>query len=162
FIDNEELPTSIDPPTGYVMSANEHNLPESWDSIARPLALEWYEGFRARRIHEVLRQQRAATAADSEALQDDIVSVAARDVLQIVLATVSPEFVKAQSEGLRAFLRWDARIDNETANAAFYSHWVASYLKRAILEARDSSAAPHWVGDISLEALIDELKALGI
>jgi penicillin amidase len=162
FIDNHDLPTSIGPPTGYVMSANEYNLPASWDSSAQPLAFEWYDGFRARRIHEVLREQRAATLADSEALQDDVVSVAARDLLQIVLATVNTEFLHAQPEGLSVFLRWDARIDNETPQAAFYSHWVRSYLKPAILTKRDASTASHWAADISLEALIDELKTLDI
>ncbi|MBV8510182.1 MAG: penicillin acylase family protein [Xanthobacteraceae bacterium] len=162
FIDNEELPTSIDPPTGYVLSANEYNLPDSWDSSAQPLAFEWYDGFRARRIHEVLREQRAAGLADSEALQDDVLSVAARDLLQIVLATFSSQFLEAQPEALCAFLRWDARIDNETPHAAFYSHWVRSYLKPAILAKQDAAAASHWVADISLEALIDELKTLDI
>ena len=162
FVDNEELPTSIDPPSSYVMSANEYNLPESWDSIARPLALEWYEGFRARRIREALQEQRAATVADSEALQDDIVSVAARDLLKIVLATVSPAFLKAQPEDLSAFFRWDARMNNETPHAAFYSYWMHSYLKPAILAVRDASAASHWIADISLEALIDGLKTLDI
>jgi penicillin amidase len=162
FVDNEDLPTSIDPTAGYVMSANEYNLPESWDSIAQPLALEWYEGFRARRIHEVLREQRTATVADSEVLQDDLVSIAARDLLRIVLATVSPEFLKSQPEDLSVFLRWGVRIDNETPPAAFYSYWARSYLKPAILAKRDASAASHWVADISLEALIDELKTLDI
>jgi penicillin amidase len=162
FVDNEDLPTSIDPPTGYVMSANEYNLPQSWDSVAQPLAFEWYDGFRARRIDEALREQRAATVADSEALQDDVVSVAARDLLQIVLATVSTEFLKAQPEDLTAFLRWDARLDNETPPAAFYSHWMCSYLKPAILARRDAAAAAHWVADISLEALIDDFKTLDI
>ena len=162
FVDNEDLPTSIDPAVGYVMSANEYNLPASWDSSAQPLAFEWYDGFRARRIHEVLREQRAAGLADSEDLQDDVLSVAARDLLQIVLATVSTEFLHAQPEGLSVFLRWDARIDNETPQAAFYSHWVRSYLKPAILTKRDASAASHWAADISLEALIDELKTLDI
>ena len=160
FVDNEELPTSIDPPSGYVMSANEYNLPELWDGIARPLALEWYEGFRARRIHEVLQEQRATTVADSQALQDDIVSVAARDLLQIVLATISREFLNAQPEDLSTFLRWDARMNNETPNAAFYSHWMRSHLKPAILAVRDASAPLRWVADISLEALIEELNAL--
>jgi penicillin amidase len=144
------------------MSANEYNLPESWDSIARPLALEWYEGFRARRIHEVLQEQRGATVADSEALQDDVLSVAARDVLQIVVAAVSQEFLNAQPENLSMFLRWDARMNNETPNAAFYSHWMRSHLKPAILAARHASAALRWVADISLEALIEELKMLDI
>ena len=162
FVDNEDLPTSIDPAVGYVMSANEYNLPASWDSSAQPLAFEWYDGFRARRIHEVLREQRAAGLADSEDLQDDVLSVAARDLLQIVLATVNTEFLHAQPEGLSVFLRWDARIDNETPQAAFYSHWVRSYLKPAILTKRDASAASHWAADISLEALIDELKTLDI
>ena len=53
-------------------------------------------------------------------------------------------------------------MNNETPHAAFYSHWMRSYLKPAILAVRDASAASHWVADISLEALIDELKTLDI
>jgi penicillin amidase len=162
FVQNEDLPTCIDPAAGYVMSANEYNLPESWDSRALPLAFEWYDGFRARRIHEVLRDQRAATVADSEALQDDIVSVAARDLMKITSATIDTVFFKAQSECLSAFLRWDARIDNETPQAAFYSHWIHLHLKPATLSLLDASAPPRWLADISNEALIAELKALDV
>ncbi len=160
FVANADLPQSIDPPAGYVMSANEYNLPESWDSTALPLAFEWYDGFRARRIHEVLREQRAATVADSEALQDDASSVAARDLVQMISATVDAEFFKTQSECLNAFLQWDARIDNETTQAAFYSHWTCFYLKPALLSLLDPSVAPQWIADISVEALIAELQAL--
>jgi penicillin amidase len=160
FVENEDLPQSVDPATGYVMSANEYNLPETWDSQALPLALEWYDGFRARRIHEVLREQRRATVADSEALQDDVSSMAARDLLQLLQATVDAELLATQLEHLRAFLRWDARIDNETPQAAFFSHWTRFYLKPTMLYLLDSCATPQWVADISLEALIAELKAL--
>jgi penicillin amidase len=160
FLDNDALPTSIDPSDGYVMSANEYNLPQSWDSAAQPVAFEWYDGFRARRIREVLRQQQAATVGDSEALQDDVISVAARDLLRLLLATVDAEFLKAQPEDIRAFLCWDARVDNETSQAAFFSHWTQRYLKPAMLMLLDPSAAPRWNADISLEALIAELKSL--
>ena len=53
-------------------------------------------------------------------------------------------------------------MNNETPHAAFYSYWMRSYLKPAILAVRDASSASHWIADISLEALIDGLKTLDI
>jgi len=54
FLSAVELPGEDDPARGFVLSANEMNLPEDWDHAAAPLGFEWHADGRAERIAEVL------------------------------------------------------------------------------------------------------------
>jgi penicillin amidase len=162
FVPNEALPTSINPPCGYVMSANEFNLPASWNSSTLPVAFEWYENFRARRIHEVLRNQSAATIQDSLELQDDIVSPAARDVIELVKNCIDTKELTFRREFMAHFLTWNGAANNETSEAAFFSFWTTQFLKPAALSLIGEGTPKGIPVDISIEALIEELRAVDI
>ncbi|WP_158809669.1 penicillin acylase family protein [Beijerinckia sp. L45] len=157
FVANAHLPTRIDPACGYVMSANEFNLPDGWDP-ATPLSYEWYENFRARRIHEVLGQAGDATVADSIALQHDIRSVAALDLLDRVRACLDPAAIAALPMPAKALLDWDGTIANDAPETRFFHHWLADVLKPAMAilvdEPKDDSV------EVLTEALVATLDAL--
>jgi penicillin amidase len=157
FLLNEDLPTKIDPPDGYVMSANEFNLPDDWNSGVRPVAFEWYEEFRARRIHEQLRQEQSATIAGSIALQDDATSLAARDLLKILVANLSKQALTKLPEPAKKLLAWDCYIDNEKPESIFFIEWFLKCLKPAVLSQIDDTAPVGCLADISTEATIAAL-----
>ena len=162
FVPNEALPTSIDPPCGYVMSANEFNLPASWNSSTLPVAFEWYENFRARRIHELLRKQSPATIQDSLDIQDDIVSPAARDVIELMKNCIDTKELTSRCEFMAHFLAWNGAADNETSEAAFFSFWTTQFLKPAALSLIGKGTPKGIPIDISIEAVIEELRAVDI
>jgi penicillin amidase len=71
------LPGEIDPPRGYVSSANENINPPGGPMLSTLLLPD----YRKRRIDERLQQLPQATLADMQSLQYDVVSLQARDLL---------------------------------------------------------------------------------
>ena len=74
FHDPDDLPRAIDPPAGYLATANEMNLPDGYPAESRRIGFEWHEPWRARRIRSVLDAQMQHALADSRALQGDVFS----------------------------------------------------------------------------------------
>src|SRR5262249_33524703 len=57
LVDPGLMPVLVDPPEGFVATANELNLPRDWRHEEIPIGFEWLEDSRARRIREVLGGQ---------------------------------------------------------------------------------------------------------
>lgn len=129
FLDPDALPRVVNPPEGFVATANELNLPPDWDHEKAPVGFEWTEASRATRIQEALRAKRPHSVAASCALQTDVVSMPARRLLA-VLATVRDR----GGTGARALLEgWDARLSADSAPAALFEVWWTKHLKPALL-----------------------------
>ncbi|KAA5607380.1 penicillin acylase family protein [Roseospira marina] len=79
----EDLPSTIDPPSGRVLNANNRIHPV--DRV-HPLAVSFPEPYRARRLANRLNALSSATPSDMAALQMDIVSAMAADLLPPLLA----------------------------------------------------------------------------
>ena len=116
-----DLPAEIDPPCGYVLSANENNLPPDWPHATAPVGFEWADPYRADRIRAVLAENPAHTLAHSQALQTDTFSAPA-----LRLAALAPG---------DAFRGWDGHLHVDSAHAALAELWWARHLKPALLAA---------------------------
>ncbi len=79
--DAEALPKQYDPPEGFVASANENINPPGGPLYVTMQLPE----YRYRRVNERLAELPLATLADMQALQYDVVSLQARDLLAIIL-----------------------------------------------------------------------------
>jgi penicillin amidase len=88
----EDLPSSYDPPEGFVASANEEQNPPRTQLIVTQFA----PNYRSRRICERLRELPQATLADMQKLQYDVVSLQARDLLGIFLPCLEEGDVKTR------------------------------------------------------------------
>lgn len=125
FLTAAELPGEDDPARGFVLSANEMNLPADWDHAAAPLGFEWHADGRAGRIAEVLGAGPSSVVA-SCALQVDTLSPHA---LQLVAAL--PE---AEDGAAAAMLRgWDGRLDAASGPALLFETWLSRHLRPALL-----------------------------
>ncbi len=123
FLDHALAPRSINPPQGYVASANAYNLP---DGFAHVIGYEWVEDSRAKRIHGVLGSQTAHSLEDARHLQTDVLSRPALR-LRAVLATVADD---AASRAAFALLRdWDGRLAADSPAAALFELWWTKHLK---------------------------------
>ena len=107
---SEDLPSLYDPPEGYLASANEDlNRAFQWTINTHRLA-----EYRKRRIVEVLHDKHSATVEDMQALQYDVLSLQARDLLPVFLPQVPGGEFKELLEG------WDLGFTPEsTAATAF-------------------------------------------
>jgi penicillin amidase len=118
LIDVELLPRRYDPPEGYIASANE-NINPPGGPVLTTLPVPDY---RKRRIVERLEQIYPATLQDMQALQYDVVSVQARDVLSVLLPHMEEGPLKARLEA------WDCSYHPASLEATLFSRLYRNVL----------------------------------
>jgi penicillin amidase len=124
----EEMPHALNPAQGYVVTCNQRLVPEDYPHF---LGWVWMNGYRARRIVEVLESRGKVSVEDCRALHLDFTCIPGREFVQRLegLAVEEPELQTAL-ERLRA---WDGRLTPESVGGAIYE--VVRYtLVRNLLE----------------------------
>jgi penicillin amidase len=120
YIDFEELPHSFNPPLGYIVTANNAVVDESYPYV---ITKDWVHGYRAKRIHEMISQANSPlTLADVELMQGDTLNLNARDLLPI-LKSIS--FDDSRIENARQLLlNWNFQLKIESpASVIFETFW---------------------------------------
>ena len=81
FLPILDLPHAIDPPRGWLASANQDNLPPGYPFA---VGFQWTDPFRFNRIEEVLASGRQFSMTDMMQLQQDEVSLPARSLVPLL------------------------------------------------------------------------------
>ncbi|UZK69436.1 penicillin acylase family protein [Sphingomonas sp. S1-29] len=146
----EKLPSDYNPAKGWFATANQNNLPADYRV---PLAFSFREPYRYERIEQVLTGQRKHSLADSAALQQDVLSTPARELVALIPAQVSPAAMPAA-----AILRgWDGQLGaGSAAGALFQILWAG--LGRRVLDQVVPVAARDLVPSIAAGELIRLLR----
>jgi penicillin G amidase len=139
FLPTSALPHSFNPPGQFAATANNKMIPKNYPYR---VGFEWAPPYRVERIRAVIEADRRAghklTIADMEALQNDVVSLPARGLQELVRASS----LRDRPE-LAAFLRWDGALTRESSEAALYEVWMRAI--REALAARFSAGdSPHY------------------
>jgi penicillin amidase len=146
--DFRALPSEYNPARGWFASANQNNLPAGWPRDRIP-AFSFREPYRYQRIADVLAGQPKHSLADSVALQHDIVSVPARELIALL-----PAHGAADAELAIAMLRgWDARVGADSGPAALFE-MLWRELGARMIEAIVPAKARGLVSDISPSVLL--------
>ncbi|MFN7989508.1 MAG: penicillin acylase family protein [Thermoanaerobaculia bacterium] len=123
FVPMSDLPRVVDPPEGFVVTANQRTIGTSFGTV---VSADWGHPGRARRIRDLLRGRKAAgtpmTRADAEAIQLDERS----ETMRRTAAALRP-FLPADLA--RLLDGWDG-----TADASSARYLVARALRRAVRE----------------------------
>jgi penicillin G amidase len=125
FVRFEDLPRVLDPPRGYLVTANNRAAP------GEPYAfgLAWAPPYRAARIAERLLAKPKLTPEDFRGIQGDVVSLQARDLLA-VLKDARPR--DADSRRALELLRgWNGEMSESSAAAAVYAAWYVELARIA-------------------------------
>lgn len=113
----EELPCAINPPGGVVISANHRAAP---DDYRHYLGNDWANGYRARRIADLLGERERHTVADFARIQLDVLSLPGLR-LQARVAHLPPDWLSPVARQAHDLLRaWDGEMRAESAGAAVY------------------------------------------
>ncbi len=126
FIPFEELPRIVDPPAGWIRSANNRTAPEDFP---HPLAGVWSSGHRARRIRQMLEAAERHGREDFAAMQTDVVSLRAEEGvpgLLGLLAVSSDRRVKEAADLLRT---WVHRVAPESGAAAVFETFFVQWCR---------------------------------
>lgn len=119
YIPFEELPFSLNPRSGYVVSANNPVRPD----YPYLIASEWDYGYRAHRITEMIEQHKGPISiADVQVMQGDNTNEIAKDVIPLLLQFGWDDFKLRRAAQL--FQNWDFQCSIDSAPAAlFQSFW---------------------------------------
>ncbi len=127
----EDLPRVLDPPRGFIATANEQNMPRDYPWQERRLGFEWAEHSRSSRVHAVLDAQQRHTLADSMALQCDVLSIPAKRLGRLLSKIANHAGDLATI--LRILREWDHRLLANSAAAALFEIWWVKHLKPAVI-----------------------------
>jgi penicillin amidase len=159
YRDMDELPRAFNPPAGYVMTANEHNIPLDHPAATKGVGYEWSDDFRARRLHALLSTSDRHRLEDSQAFQLDVVSLPAQRVVRLLAGVVDPRPEVARAvELLRG---WDGRMTPDSAAAALFEVWFSAHLRRAVIGAVLSPDAAARVGNGDATRVLQVLEGHG-
>jgi penicillin amidase len=118
WLASETLPRVYDPVSGFVATANENiNPPDGPALVTLPVP-----DYRKRRIDERLAELPQATLEDMQALQYDVVSTQARDLLEVFLPHL-PE-----GELRERLSKWDCSYTPESREATLFSRLYRNVL----------------------------------
>lgn len=121
FLNPKDHPSEYNPPDHYIATANNNILPEHYP---HELAYYWASPERYQRIVEMLHSKKKFDVDDFELMQQDTVSLVARDFLSLLRVWQPPpgsrdSFIRGQ------LLDWDCNISMHSKAALIYEIWHA-------------------------------------
>jgi penicillin G amidase len=159
FWPGDKLPSAYNPPSGYVTTSNEMNLPHDYPYRERKLGFEWTNGSRHARIDEVLKLLPKVSIEDSMKLQNDVTSIPARRLVALLAPLKSDDpKTKAALDLLRG---WDAREYPESAQAALMEVWISRHLGKAFKDAVLPANAAQAIETPDIAVMLDMLEKTG-
>jgi penicillin amidase len=131
----EELPEVLDPPSGYLVTANNRIV---GDNYPHHITSDWLDGFRAKRVEHLLEETDEHDLESFEAIQSDNLSLPGIEAAAR-LSRLHPRGQRERSaiERLRS---WDGRLDPETIAGTIYQAFLlrlAREVARAAIGDRD-------------------------
>jgi penicillin amidase len=137
FVPNGDLPHSYNPASGFVASANHKMIPENYGYA---VGFQWASPERFLRISEVLsgaaKNAHKLSLADMENLQNDVVSLPARDLKSLLKHAAG----NAPDGAAKLLLDWDCAVTADSAAASLYEFW-AKQLEDAVTKKAVSAEA---------------------
>ena len=122
FVPFSELPKELNGHKGFYASANNDVVPRIFPKFNLPLGYEYSAPYRYDRIAEVLSQNKKFGVEDFEQLQQDHVSLPARDLVPLFKGLHSDN-VNVQS-AIDKLLAWDDVVDKNGTTPTIYEYWL--------------------------------------
>jgi len=129
FVPYNTLPKSLNAPRGFYNSSNNDVVPKIVPGYPIQLGWEYSSPYRYERIFEVLHQKKTFTVADMEALQQDTLSIPARELVPLLKGLPTPDAELRWA--LDLLLGWNFVLDRESIAATVYEFWVNALQPRA-------------------------------
>ncbi|WP_029045919.1 penicillin acylase family protein [Cupriavidus sp. amp6] len=134
FIPFEALPQRYNPAEGVIVTANQRIVPPDYPHF---ITSEWTVPYRHDRIHALLAATPRHTFDTFAAIQKDVLSLAVRDALPLLLAApVSHDGARPQRERalLDALREWDGTMDANRAEPLVVTAWLRELSRRLFEE----------------------------
>ncbi|MBT3557027.1 MAG: penicillin acylase family protein [Rhodospirillales bacterium] len=126
FIPFDDLPRSVNPLEGRIVSANNRIVSDDYPYF---ISDDWAPPYRAKRIFQLLNAFAPLSVSDMEDIQLDNVSEMARELLPYMTA-LAPRNPNA-AEAISRLARWDGAMSRESVEPLIFYAWLRE-LNRAI------------------------------
>jgi penicillin G amidase len=131
----DELPKLVNPPGGYIVTANNRIVD---DDYPHHITSEWMTGYRAQRIEEMLGERERHSLRDFERMQLDFFSSPGIETVHR-LSRLHPQSQRAV-RAIERLKSWDGRLDARTIAGTIYHAFTVVFAERVVRAAVDEDA----------------------
>jgi penicillin amidase len=118
YLPIKDLPHVYNPPEGFWATANQNNVPEGYPHA---LGFLWGEPYRFMRIEEVLKSGRNFSLENMIKLQQDYLSLPARNLVPYLKDLHSSD--QRTEKAIQMLLAWDFVLDENSVETTIYMAW---------------------------------------
>ena len=118
FVPFEDLPSSYNPSSGWIVTANNAVVDGSWDGL---ITEDWSYGYRARRIVDLVTASLGSGLEDQALIQLDGRDLNAETLRPIALSALAPEPDSVAGDAADALAAWDLQNDLDSTGAAVWN-----------------------------------------
>jgi penicillin amidase len=137
----DELPEATDPESGYLVTANNRIV---GDEYPHHITSEWLDGFRAKRIEQLLGETDRHDLEGFEAMQSDNLSLPGLEAARR-LGQLQPRGQR-ETSALERLRSWDGRLDPGTIAGTIYQAFLLRLAREVAREAiGDRDLAERWL-----------------
>lgn len=125
----DQLPSAVDPPSGRFIAANNKIVPDSYPYL---ITHDWELPYRAERIGELLDATPVQTPDTAAAMQADVDSLMARQLLPLMLVA-TPQSPAAE-EAMRRLKAWDQRMTRDKVEPLLFIAWLREFNRQILAD----------------------------
>jgi penicillin amidase len=156
YIPFEELPTVLNPPTHFIVTANNKVVS---DDYPYQLSNDWAVGHRAARISSLLQQKDVLSVEDIQRIQGDTYSIPAEIFTPYILQIDPQGFL--QERALNELRNWDYREEADSTGAAMFEVFYLKLVENTFGDELGDELLADYLGartchQIALEGMIEE------
>ncbi len=127
----EELPHLFDPPEGVIATANHKIITEDYPHL---LTSRWRGLYRADYIHQRLAAGDGASIEGMIALQNNVVSPMAVDLLPLMLTVMGDQADQSIQAALQELQAWDGSMDRQSSAPLIFKTWLRFFQQQLMQE----------------------------
>lgn len=131
YIPFEELPTSYNPPSDMIVTANNKIIDDSYPYYITAL---WEPSSRAERIKERLSEKEKLSPDDFAAIQTDMVSPQARDLMPYLMNSLAMDSLLIHQKPLQYLKNWPYDFDKNSIAATIFAQFFKQLLRNTFAD----------------------------
>jgi penicillin amidase len=157
YIPYDELPSVLNPPTGFLVTANNKVVP---DDYPNHLAYEWSAPYRAQRIVDLLAADESVSIQDSRDIQADTYSLPAEALRPYMLAVEPDPSSGLQATAQNLLAEWDLHLEADRTGASVYQAWLWFLLENTFGDELGEELLAEYIdsSNMSVPLLIDIME----
>jgi len=148
----EEMPHCLNPQDGYIITAN--NRPIDAKDYPHFLSNTWDPGYRAQRIHDLIKEKNRLSIDDMKKIQQDVKSLEGLTFLNVLRELdFSPKMPDSEGEVRKTidrawdiYMKWDGEANAESVGACINEVFALECIKTLLYPVLGKNLGDHIIG----------------